>query len=274
MSEHEWDQYKRFSDPIRKDISNLRAILAQTDNMQKEEGWMKRQIHGELDESRLVEGVTGDKRIYKRRGILQDAGISIKPKKMRFVVDVSGSMYRFNGYDNRLYRCLEATNLIMESLQGMQQRFDYSIVGHSGDSPCIPFVEFGNPPSTEKEKMKVLQMMIAHSQYCQAGDYTLEAIEKAIYDVQNEANGNSGDSLVIAFSDANLERYGIHPRELGRIMEQKQSDNNVKAHCIFIASFGEEADLIRRELPVGRGHICMETNELPRIVKNILARQI
>jgi len=265
MSQSQWDMYQRFVDPIKKDIANLRAILSQVDIKQEEEGWIKNQSQGELDETKLVAGATGEKQIYKRRGVTDDLAPSQQPKRLRFVVDVSGSMYRFNGYDGRLNRCLEVTNLVMESFEGMQQRFDYSIIGHSGDSPCIRFVEFGNPPKDEKEKMKVLQSMIAHSQYCQAGDHTLEAMQLAIKDARK-------DSVVIGISDANLERYGIHPRELGRIMESGAS--GVKAHCVFIASLGDEAEFIKRELPVGRGHVCMETSDLPRVVRNILAAQM
>jgi hypothetical protein len=43
-------------------------------------------------------------------------------------------------------RCLEVALLIMESFDGMRDRYDISIVGHSGDSPCILLVEFGKPP--------------------------------------------------------------------------------------------------------------------------------
>ena len=36
--------------------------------------------------------------------------------KVQFVVDVSGSMIRFNGLDRRLERMLETTLMIMQSL--------------------------------------------------------------------------------------------------------------------------------------------------------------
>lgn len=275
MSETEWDMYRRFVDPISKDIATLKAILKQVDMKHAEAGWIRRQSHGELDESRLVEGVTGEGHIFKRRGRVEDAAPLQCPKRMRFVMDVSGSMYRFNGYDSRLIRCLEAANLVMESFDGLEERFDYSIVGHSGDSPCIPFVEFGNPPKNEKQRMRILQAMIAHSQYCQAGDHTLDAMEQAIRDVASNEKDEDfpSECVVIAISDANLERYGIHPRELAKIMEAG-GQNGVKAHCIFIASLGKEAEEIKRVLPVGRGHVCMQTNELPRVVRNILSTQV
>jgi von Willebrand factor A domain-containing protein 8 len=313
MSQNEWDMYRRFVDPIKQDIASLKAVLKQVMDMRKsssERGWIKRQSHGELDDTKLVDSVTGDKYVYKRRGTIPkdptspDSAKKRRPKRLRFVVDVSGSMYRFNGYDERLIRCLEATNLIMESFAGHegngQHDFDYSIVGHSGDSPCIKLVDFGKPPANEKERMKVLQTMVAHSQFCQSGDHTLEAMEQAMIDVVAKGLDDDGDYdndsndddelIVIAISDANLQRYGIHPRELGKIMQGASTALNgkartnalsrssrpppVKAYCIFIASFGKEAQQIQQELPVGRGHVCMQTSDLPRIVRQILTMHI
>ena len=39
----------------------------------------------------------------------------VYPKRIRLVVDVSGSMYRFNGHDGRLERSLEAVLMVMEA---------------------------------------------------------------------------------------------------------------------------------------------------------------
>ena len=188
-------------------------------------------------------------------------------------------MYRFNGYDERLNRCLEAAALVMESFDGMEDRFDYSIVGHSGDSKCIELVPFGNPPKNDKERMRVLQSMVAHSQFCQSGDNTVPAIRQAIKDVSRgygDGEDSIEDCIVIAVSDANLARYGISPKELGRSMSVETNDRGFKtrAFCVFIASFGSEADDIRRDLPLGRGFVCMQTSELPRIVRNILTSEI
>ena len=55
-------------------------------------------------------------------------------KIIQFVMDVSGSMYRFNGTDNRLERMLEIAVIIMESFHGFEDKIDYCITGHSGDS--------------------------------------------------------------------------------------------------------------------------------------------
>ena len=185
-----------------------------------------------------------------------------------------------NEDDQRLIRCLEAALLIMESFQsnvGEAKKFDYSIVGHSGDSPCIPFVDWASPPGNEKDRLQILQTMLAHSQYCMSGDFTLEAMMKAIDEVSSMGDSSSGHSAdddgnngtVICLSDANLARYGIDPQELGKIIENG-TQKGVKTYVVFIASFGEEADDITRALPVGSGYICMETNELPKAVREIL----
>ena len=45
------------------------------------------------------------------------------PKKLRLVVDVSGSMYRFNGHDGRLEREMSAVLMVMEALEGYENKF-------------------------------------------------------------------------------------------------------------------------------------------------------
>lgn len=54
---------------------------------------------------------------------------------------------------------------------------------------------------------------------CHSGDYTLEAVENAIEQIMNDnSDGDESDEyIVVAISDANLARYGIHPRELGKV---------------------------------------------------------
>ena len=51
------------------------------------------------DDAKLVEGATGERLVYKRRGIAEPvAGTpQARPRRLQFLLDVSGSMYRFNG---------------------------------------------------------------------------------------------------------------------------------------------------------------------------------
>ena len=99
--------------------------------------------------------------------------------------------YRFNGEDRRLDRCLETAVMVMEALDGFEQkcalhrltisavlckdahvsgrrmaqcrRYAYAIVGHSGESAAIPFVDFGNAPSNRKERLKARRTACART---------------------------------------------------------------------------------------------------------------
>lgn len=46
----------------------------------------------------------------------------MKPKRIRICADVSGSMYRFNGVDQRLEKSLEACLMVMEALEGYEDK--------------------------------------------------------------------------------------------------------------------------------------------------------
>merc|ERR1712045_402578 len=100
----------------------------------------------------------------------------------------------------------------------MEHRFNYSIVGHSGDSSRIRLVDFDDHPRNPRDKLKVLKTIVAHSQFCSAGDNTLEAMERALSDISKSSHGDTDECIVILISDANLSRYDIHPSELGGVM--------------------------------------------------------
>ncbi len=117
MSQYEHDLYSKYLEKVKKPIQQLRNILDSLEAKKKERQWLKNQTHGDLDDAKLVEAITGEKNVYKRRGDDQNADNSFnmeKPKRLRLVVDVSGSMYRFNGVDNRLERELESGKKILQ----------------------------------------------------------------------------------------------------------------------------------------------------------------
>ena len=62
----------------------------------------------------------------------------------------------------------------------------------------------------------MLQKMVAHAQFCMSGDHTVEAMEKAIQRVAQ--SDESDQNIVVVVSDANFERYGILPQDIGTIM--------------------------------------------------------
>ena len=150
-------------------------------------------LKGELDDTRLIEGITGEKSIYKKRAEQdpEPGAPQEKPKLMRLLVDVSGSMYRFNGHDQRLERMMESALMVMEALDGHEQKFKYDIIGHSGEERAIPFVRAGkDEPKNEKERLEVLRLMHAHSQFCMSGDHTLAATATAITELVRQRNSS------------------------------------------------------------------------------------
>ncbi|KAI4874143.1 hypothetical protein NFI96_015654, partial [Prochilodus magdalenae] len=167
-----------------------------------------------------------------------------KPKRLRLLADVSGSMYRFNGVDGRLERSMEAVCMVMEALESYEHKFKYDIVGHSGDGFDIELVRCDKVPKNNKQRLKVLKTMHAHSQFCMSGDYTLEGTEHAVRELARE---EADEHFVIVLSDANLERYGISPDRFARALT---SNPQVHAFAIFIGSLGDQADRAALFLPL------------------------
>lgn len=62
--------------------------------------------------------------MYKRRGEAKPelGAPPPRPRRLHFVLDISGSMYRFNSQDGRLNRMLEAAVLIMEGFRGFETK--------------------------------------------------------------------------------------------------------------------------------------------------------
>ncbi|XP_025954961.2 von Willebrand factor A domain-containing protein 8 isoform X3 [Dromaius novaehollandiae] len=265
MSEYDASTYERFSGAVRRQVQSLRIIL---DNLQakgKERQWLRHQAVGELDDAKIIDGLTGEKAIYKRRGELepQPGSPQQKPKRLRLVVDVSGSMYRFNGVDGRLERSMEAVCMVMEAFENYEHKFKYDIVGHSGDGFNIALVGSDKVPKNNKQRLEILKIMHAHSQFCMSGDHTLEGTEHAIRDIAKE---DADEYFVIVLSDANLERYGILP---SRFAQALTTNSQVNAFAIFIGSLGDQADRLQRTLPAGRSFIAMDTKQIPQILQQI-----
>jgi len=267
MSEYDSQMYEQYSMGVRRQVQSIRNILDSLQAKSADRTWLKNQTSGELDDNRLIDGLTGEKSIYKKRGD-QDPEVGSpqeKPKRLKLVVDVSGSMYRFNGHDQRLERMLESCLMVMEALEGYSERIKYDIVGHSGEDNDIPFVPILKAPDNDMERLKVLKEMHAHSQFCMSGDHTLSASVLAI----NEAGlvvDDYDDSFVIVLSDANFDRYGIRPESIGKILNRNE---NVNAYMVFIGSLGNQADQISKRLPSGKSFVCLDTKKLPEILQTI-----
>ncbi|KAK2905316.1 hypothetical protein Q8A67_007115 [Cirrhinus molitorella] len=265
MSEYDATTYDRFSGAVRRQVQSLRIILDSLQAKGKERQWLRNQALGELDDAKIIDGLTGEKAIYKRRGELEPelGSPQQKPKRLRLLADVSGSMYRFNGVDGRLERSMEAVCMVMEALENYEHKFKYDIMGHSGDGFDIELVRCDKVPKNNKERLKVLKTMYAHSQFCMSGDYTLEGTEHAVKVLSHE---EADEHFVIVLSDANLERYGISPDRFARVLT---SNPQVNAFAIFIGSLGDQADRLQRTLPAGRSFVAMDTKQIPQILQQI-----
>lgn len=265
MSEYDADVYEDFSKAVRNQVSSLRVILDSLQAKGKERQWLKNQAYGDLDDSKLIEGITGEKSIYKRRGE-KDPELGTpqeKPKRIRLLVDVSGSMYRFNGYDGRMNREMEATLMMMEALEKYEEKFKYDIYGHSGEDHKVVLVDKDKVPMNNKERLIVIKTMHAHSQFCLSGDTTLMATQHASDELAKE---EADEHFLIILSDANFDRYGISPRKFGEILKKNEK---VNAYVVFIGSLEDQASQLIKQLPTGHAFICLDTKNLPQILQQI-----
>ncbi|CAJ1427783.1 unnamed protein product [Effrenium voratum] len=263
-----WKMYKEVLASVEPQVAQFKAILRQAREKKMERIWLRNRSDGELDDTRLVEGVPGERLVFKKRGQTESKksdDLQRTKRKICFVMDCSGSMYRFNSLDGRLNRMLEATCLIFESMEGLSDRYEYAVLGHSGESAKIPFVDFGKPPANRGERLKILQKMLAHTQFCWPGDNTIEATNSAIDHVLDAmplstAESEPSRAFVVVVSDANFRRYRMDPLWWSEALKR---DPRVDGHAVMIGSIGEEASRIRAALPAGHGHVVMDTTLLP-----------
>ncbi|KAJ7628770.1 AAA domain-containing protein [Roridomyces roridus] len=287
MSESQAAGYGQLLDATQAHMVSLHDLLEHLAAKEEERVWIKRQTDGELDDNRLTEGLTGEASVYKRRGMekpelgrpqIKCVGRSlcfavippakfVRPKRIRFVFDLSASMYRFQ-YDGRLERSMETAVMLMETFDRLsrKEKYVWDMYGHSGDGADIQLVDALKPPKDMKDRWKVVEKMHMIPQYAFAGDYTVEAIEKGVKEV---AAFDADDWFVIAITDANFERYGISPDDVARAMKR-----NPKVHTALICiGEGAEATWIPRSIP-GRGFRVSNTADIPTVLRSILSTMV
>ena len=313
MGQNDYENFQRFSGAVQTQVEQMKDLLDEVCRRGRERVWLRNQSGGDLDDGKIVDGLSGERNIYKKRafdnqGMIDDNQNENPVKtKVQFVVDVSGSMIRFNGLDRRLERMLETTLMIMQSLprppskdgettgidgDDLSDLLEYSIMGHSGETADRIFIDFPSNnkkisesdnineinrygveiPNTgklnERMMMQILEEMIAHSQFCWSGDNTLPATEIAIDRASTLAEEEENvERLVIVITDANFGRYRISSEEVSRAMRKSP---HVNTHMVMIAGLRDEAEEFARELPVGKAHICRASSDLPSILRQIL----
>ena len=88
MSEYDAEMYESYSSRVRRQVQSVRVILDSLQARGKERVWLRNQTSGELDDGKLIEGLTGERAIYKKRGEEDpEVGIakSLTIKKVHFI---------------------------------------------------------------------------------------------------------------------------------------------------------------------------------------------
>eukprot|EP01060_Flectonema_neradi_P029995 TRINITY_DN4267_c0_g1_i1.p1 TRINITY_DN4267_c0_g1~~TRINITY_DN4267_c0_g1_i1.p1 ORF type:complete len:1813 (+),score=366.76 TRINITY_DN4267_c0_g1_i1:45-5441(+) len=255
--------YHRLCEAVGQEIKSLRGLLETVEAKEKERIWLKNQMAGDLDDGRIVDGITGEKTIFRKRSTNKPppGAMQRKPKRLLFAFDCSASMARFDPEDRRLARSAAVAVLIMEGFAAFPHKYDYSIIGHNGDTPCIEIVPFGNHPRTELERFEVVKAIYGGTS-CKTGDNTLGAAKYAIDKVVEESGD---DYFVVLLSDANVSQYGIDAKNLSEFL---MSDPRVTSHVVLIASEHGAVNLAH-SLPAGTGHLITDTADLPKVFRKL-----
>jgi hypothetical protein len=65
MSEYDADAYNQLAVRIRKQVRMLRGIIDSLESRKHDREWAKHQTSGDFDDAKIIEGMTGDKNIYR-----------------------------------------------------------------------------------------------------------------------------------------------------------------------------------------------------------------
>ncbi|KAJ3565249.1 hypothetical protein NP233_g7756 [Leucocoprinus birnbaumii] len=267
MTQAEARGYSQLLDATQAHMQSLHNLLEHLAAKEEERVWVKRQTDGELDDSRLTEGLTGEATVYKTSWY-GEAGVGTTPIEAKAdSIHLRFEWYRFQ-YDGRLERSMQTAVMLMETFDRLsrKEKYVWDIYGHSGDGPEIPLVEAEKPPGELKDRWKVAEKMYMVPQYAFAGDFTVEAIVKGVTEV---AKYDADDWFVIAITDANFSRYGITPEDLTNAMKR---DPKVHTALICIGE-GAEATWITKRLP-GRGFRVANTGDIPIVLRSILSTMV
>ncbi|CAO1629064.1 unnamed protein product [Sympodiomycopsis kandeliae] len=275
LTQHEAATYEAYKRELESATNHLVNVLNDLQANKKERHWLSGQEEGELDERRLTNALTGERSVFKKRSEAppEIGAPMIKPKRLRFLIDCSASMYSMN-FDGRLDRQIKSILMIMESFERLQDptKYVYEIIGHSGESHDVPLVTINAPPKDIGSKWKILRNIISTTQFTMSGDNTIEGLSHSIKTLNNnEVQESSDDVILLALSDANLSRYGITSDVLRRTLSPNTA-NKVKSAIIFIGG-EQEGERVAKELP-GKAYVCKKLKNLPTLLSEILVGMV
>ena len=152
-----------------------------------------------------MDGALGERNVFKRRGNNEPlfGRVQQHPKRLRFCMDLSGSMRSFNGWDRRLDRAAATAIMIMESFAGLEHKYSYSMYGHSGAAVEIPLVLESSPPRDREARLDVINRIYEHVSYVKSGDNTLASASAGVQQITEQPGD---DYFVFLLSDAMLEQ--------------------------------------------------------------------
>jgi len=158
--------------------------------------------------------------------------------------------------------------MLMESFAKLDRKDKYiwDMYGHSGDSPEIPLVMTHQAPLELKDRVKVVEKMDMIPQYTFAGDYTVEAIEKASQEV---AKFDADDWFVVTVTDANFGRYNITPEYITQTMAKLPRVNN----AVLCLGDGLEVAQLAQRFPKTFFRV-QNTVDIPNILRSILSSMV
>lgn len=68
MGKNDYQMYQHYRQSVALQVAQLKEILAELSSRGKERVWLRNQSQGNLDDSKLVDGLSGDRLVFKRRG--------------------------------------------------------------------------------------------------------------------------------------------------------------------------------------------------------------
>jgi len=248
---------------LKRQIAMLQSALDQRRQQTRTGRWLRFQPRGDLDEHAIVECALGSERIYKYReriAHVYEPSMVYPAQRTRIalVLDLSGSMYTKDNVDGRLRRCVECALLVIEACRDLHSEYDYAIFGHSGSTSALELVSFGSPPATIKDTLRIVQRMIEHARTCKSGDKTIAAVRRALKAI---LKAPAKEYLLFLISDADFaSSYGESILSLNAALT---AEVRVATVALFVASDNRaHIEALCRELPVGRGAACYDTEDL------------